>query len=359
MNYRQVTLLPSTSLGASGVKIIDLNLRDPVSRLLFYLEVTTGGGNFTKHISEALTKVELIDGSEVLMSVPGSVLDSIPYFTGQPVTIDKHGWEQSTTHKARLYYDFGRFLYDPKYAFDPAKLTNPQLRLTFDGTNVEANATDVTLQVEGLVFDDRIVQASHYLGVKQLIEWSPGNNEWKYVQMPTDYPYRLLLVQAYNPGKAIDDILSNIRLSEDQDKRIPYDVGAAELAKNNAIDYGRVYDQAEGDAQTSDRDYMSRVGKLMAVGHAAATEANLDNITITEAAKVTIGASTGSFALSLILSGFCPHSIVSLPVGHPADENDWYNVGGLGSLELQLKSGGSASSNAGNPKIYVQQGRSY
>jgi hypothetical protein len=318
-----------------------------------------GANNFSKHISESITKFELIDGSEVLISLSGSQLDAIPYFVGNPLTINKTGWEQSSTHYFRLVYDFGRWLFDGKYALDPAKLTNPQLRITYDATNVSTGGGSFNLQIDALVFDELVAEASMFLSAKQIKEYAPSNNAWEYSDLPTDYAYRLLLVQAYNPGKTFNSILSDLRLSEDNDKKIPYDVGAEEQALNNALHYGRLFDSAVGNAQTSDRDWMSRIGKYLTGGYFGATEANLDNLTVTEAAKVTIGASTGSFALTLNASGFCPHSIVSLPVGDPRSENDWYNVQGIGNLQLQLKGAGSAASNAGNPRIVVQQARGY
>ncbi|MDP2366526.1 MAG: hypothetical protein Q8M94_22455, partial [Ignavibacteria bacterium] len=132
MNHRLSTILPRSTYNADKTEIIELDMADPVSQIIVELAVTGVGDVATAHAIACLTKIEIVDGSEVLFSLSGYEAEAVdinhnggmrsnwnPYLTGNDV-------------QRFIGINFGRFLWDPLLAFDPKKFRNPQLKLTLD-----------------------------------------------------------------------------------------------------------------------------------------------------------------------------------------------------------------------------------
>ncbi len=71
MNYRMATLHALKSYTADTTEIIDVNVRDPISQLIIELRVGNTADEMQAHPIACLTKIELVDGSDVLFSLSG------------------------------------------------------------------------------------------------------------------------------------------------------------------------------------------------------------------------------------------------------------------------------------------------
>ena len=80
MNYRLATIQAVKSYTADVTEIIDLDMVDPISQLLIQLDVVNVGDTPTAHAIACLTKIELIDGSDVLFSLSGYEAEAVDIY---------------------------------------------------------------------------------------------------------------------------------------------------------------------------------------------------------------------------------------------------------------------------------------
>ena len=89
MLYRIASILASEAANTAGTKVIDLNLRKPISRITIQFKGTNNGSTPTAHPAKMISKLELVDGSEVLASLSGIQCQALNFYeTGRiPTTV--------------------------------------------------------------------------------------------------------------------------------------------------------------------------------------------------------------------------------------------------------------------------------
>ena len=80
MNYKWSEILSAETYAAAGTKVIDIDLSDPISRLSILMKATNNGGVPTDHPAKIIKKVELVDGSDVLMSLSGMDIQALNHY---------------------------------------------------------------------------------------------------------------------------------------------------------------------------------------------------------------------------------------------------------------------------------------
>ena len=72
MKYRTATLMAEADqTDGAGTKVIDINIQDIISRIVIYWKITKSVSYMMSYCHTDITKIELIDGSEVLHSLNG------------------------------------------------------------------------------------------------------------------------------------------------------------------------------------------------------------------------------------------------------------------------------------------------
>ncbi|GAI33690.1 unnamed protein product, partial [marine sediment metagenome] len=80
MRYRSTLLMARRSLGIAGTHIIDIPITDVVSAFRFQLEVQRSDEKQLAHGMEAVSKIEIVDGSDVLMELSMSQMDALHFY---------------------------------------------------------------------------------------------------------------------------------------------------------------------------------------------------------------------------------------------------------------------------------------
>ena len=132
MNYRLAKLLSPEDLGTAGTKVIDINVSDVISRIDIIFRTKNGDTAFEDHPAGNITKIEMVDGSDVLFSLSGREAQALNFYDrGRPA--DNHMTGSNGEYMRAIFgLDFGKYLFDPTLAFDPSKFINPQLKITWD-----------------------------------------------------------------------------------------------------------------------------------------------------------------------------------------------------------------------------------
>lgn len=227
MRTRDFVVEYQKTLDDSGTLIKDLDIVDPVSALYLEFEGTNGStsnkGNF---LSDVITKVELVDGSEVLYSLNLSQLEALHFYkTGKTPILFPSEWAGGGQRHG-CYLLFGRYLWDQVFGMNFKAFRNPQLKITSNIAAIRAaSATDgfttgsLKATIIAKIMEDAPIP-SRYLMAKEINSFTSVTSGEKRIDLPVDYIYRLLLNRLWVQGEDIVDIITNLKLTCDSDKFI-------------------------------------------------------------------------------------------------------------------------------------------
>ncbi|GAJ22011.1 unnamed protein product, partial [marine sediment metagenome] len=200
MNYRLATILAREDVSADGTKVIDLNLVDPVSQFqIVYESLGVSSGSPDGLAAQCVTKIELVDGSDVLYSLTGAQAQAADYYHRKVEPANQNVYLKDMNAEMVFNMNFGLHLFDPLYAFDARKFTNPQLKITIDMGLGGCTSVHGYLTVLANIFDEKVVTPTGFLMHKEIKDYALGAGTHEYTDLPTDYPYRKLFIGSLIP----------------------------------------------------------------------------------------------------------------------------------------------------------------
>ena len=364
MNTRMATILERTNYAADKTEIIDIDVVDPISQLLLTLETdnNSSGLGSTAHPVRGISKIELVDGSDVLWSLNGAEAHGLNFYETLKEAYEKMRYMDGMNSEIVIPINFGRRLFDPEYAFDPAKFTNPQLKVSMDVGAGGCLSTSLYLTVMAQLFDQKSIAARGFLSAKEVKNYTLADSAHEYTDLPTDRPYRFLFLRPQRYGTDPADQIDTVKISEDVDKRIPLNHTMSQILRNMVAQWptyregiimsgGLTLNQYYHCTPCHDVE-MAGAGWRNAAGIGAeafflADGGYFKRLTETYAGNV-----------QALLKGYAPHAMIPLlppPSDNPAD---WWDVSQIKNLKLDVKAGSSVGT-AQTAQIVIQQLRSY
>jgi len=360
MNYREVEILGPTDLGTTGTKTIDINIVDTISTidLIWRTTVVTVSDMTAPHVA-CLSKIEIVDGSDVLFSLSGEMAQALAFYTQGHMPLNNITVVAADIMESVIPLFFGRHRFDPQLAFDPKKFQNPQLRVTWDEDAANASVVVNELTVRGWVFDQRAARPQGFLMSKEIKTYTPVANSYEYTDLPTDYPYRLLLFRSKSTDTEPLSVLNQFKLSEEHDKRVPLDMTGDEIFFTIVEPLGRITQKVRLNETAADAMALYLAPTFLHSGQidmdGDVIAANDDYTQLAYANNVvTIAATAELVPYLLSLSGYCPHSCLAIPLGLLDDLDTWYDVRKLDNLRLTTQ-GGAAVGTSPSATIAIQQ----
>jgi len=359
MNYRLVKILAEESQAAAKTKIIDILEIDPISRIDIRFEITRVATQMSGVPAEDITKVELVDGSDVLFSLNGKEMQALNIYDRKCGSMVEGSHYTGGTCRAHYGIDFGRYLFDPVLALDPKRFKNLQLKISFTLTSMDASATAGSLEVLGHIFDEKVISPVGFLMSKEHYSYTCGAaDSFEYIDLPTDHPYRKMLVRGHYVATRPFSSIAEVRIDEENEKKIPIDI------------------------KTEDYYYMMK-GIWQPVHEKFHTTFNVGTVTyyVTPCddasfagqgvAFVQTGYQTGYVRggrLQVVqgspgqefhgrVFGYLPHACFEFPFGKEQEIEDWYDVTKINHLRLRLRAGTNATNGTG--AVVLQQLRRY
>ena len=358
MNTRLATLLALETADTATTKTIDIDTSDVISKINIQFKAMNNGSTLTAHPAAVITKAELVDGSDVLTSLNGYELDALSFYhTGVPSfrTIE---YRNDVYNIMNYEINFGRWLHDPNLALDPKKFNNLQLKITHDkalgGTAPDAGYLEVTANI----FDEKKVSPMGYLMAKEHYKYTLSSGAYEYVDLPIDHPMKMLMVQSLYTGKQPWEQYNEIKVSEDNDKRIPIDDKTSDLLKYMVTRYGPFQEKIMSLSTTGAVSHyvtptyetsVVATPLLATAGYFASAQSYGGTAAIKGNAALNFQAN---------IFGYAPHGAIALPFGDPKDMADWYDTTKLRNLKLRLKAGSSVGSSS-TCQVITQQYRRY
>jgi len=362
MNYRLATIFSEQTYSDDATEPIELTVRDPITQLIIRLQTLNGAeGNSDGHPIKCLSRIELLDGSDRLFSLTGAQAHALDWYSNHIERPNIIQYLPTTPGDIALHINFGRFLNDPLFALDPTKFTNPQLKITLDKDAGGMNNSQIIMSVFAHLFDEKAAAPGGFLMAKEIKDYSLAGGSHEYTPMPTDHPYRKLLLQSQVAGVGVEYTFGNIKLSEDNDKRIPFDHTITEMlhAITGQVRPYREWILVAGGSP--DKYFHCTPAYWPGFALTSWEGSAMDKLS-------TIWSGDGGYArmfregvggnVMAMCEGWCPHAVIEIPFGLQDDPEDWYDVTKLGTLQLDLTAGAGMSSSE-SCQVFVQQLRSY
>jgi len=358
MNYRINKFFARKSYTADATIVEDINLVDPISSIIIGLESVNSTNVNLGHVSKHFSKIEIIDGSDVLFSLDGLEAEALDWYNQGGKFRPNFNYEiMGATSRHFIGINFGRYLWDRELALDPRKFTNPQIRLTLDFDAGGNTPSAVYITMWAMLFDQRTVSPVGFLMAKELKSWAMSSTVHEYTDLPLDYPYRGIYFRPYYSEVEPSQACTNFKLSEDQDKKIPYDGELYHLINLIAERYPICEEWYNAYIPSTEVTlYVAPSEKVHGVGIKREDTGSTAAFSLSDGDGGTLHAihSSGACNAWIHVAGYCPHSVVEFPCGMKDDMADWYDVRSLGSLKADITGTTTATG-----YLFLQQLRSY
>lgn len=362
MNYRLSTLFAEKSYAANATEVIDISIVDPISALIIEHDVLNGAvGSMTAHPLACITKIEMVDGSDVLFSLNGRQADAVDWYQEGHVRSPWHMTLTGNYHQSFIGLNFGRKMWDPVLAFLPKEFKNPQLKITLDIDGGGLNPTTNKLKVWAALFDEKMVAPMGFLMHKEIKDYSLSSSGHEYTDLPTDHPYRKLFVRQQSEGYEPCQVLANFKLSEEFDKKIVIDHATEDVLRTIASRLPPYDEHWYFQMGTSNRYLMcTPTVRTAAFGNPWLTTAGANYLAFYDGdgGRLKTITSTGEQQAQILVRGDLPHGVWEIPFGDQDDPDDWFDVTKIGSLRLDILAAAYSASTP-SAQIFLQQLRKY
>jgi len=358
-HYREVELLYKESIAVAAVKTLNLDLRDPVSRLDIIWKKTNSNRTPIAHPGKIVKEILVCDGADVLYSVCGQDAIALAYYQSQMVPGAMTNYETGQWSMCIASIYFGRHMWDEVYALDPKRFRNIQIKIDHDLALGGSTGTVADLSVYAHVFDEKIIEPRGFMLSKELASFLPVANAWTYWDLPTDYPIRSLMFGANECEDGPEFNLAYIKIAEADEKHILVDSETErymfQSAERDPIYLEHVIAKTSaGDTDLSHycAPHWERTGLYMVTGAGAdsayTSAAGCLYKFRVEAAQIFEGFATGHI----------PFGQVYIPFGYREDPEGWWDIRKSGSGKLSLQAGATPDTDE-YVRVYTTQARLY
>jgi len=347
-----------TSHTSDKTVVIDLTMKDVISQIILTIEGLNATAAMIAPLARAITQIDIVDGSDVLYSLDGEEAEAVDWYNNNGVFRANYNYQMNGgTCKRFIGINFGRHLWDRVFALDPTRFKNPQLRITLDsGVGANTCAT-LYLTAHALMFETPPAELRGFLMTKEFKQWTMASTTHEYTELPLDHTYRNLFLRTYLAGTEANQCVSNLKLSEDQDKRIPFDDDPFILYSTLLSKLPKVKEAYFYATDSSNRYmYIAPTTGVTATGNEWNTTATNYGTAFYDGdgGQLKTICSTTGMNTQIQVEGYVPHAVFMLPFGDQGNAEDWYDVRGLGSLKADITGGAAAQG-----YLFAQQVREY
>lgn len=216
--------------------LVNLPEKDYLSQILVKVYKTNPAySNPLLPVFHFVKKLEVIDGSDVLYSLSGPQAQAISYYRGRTMPCaERVDWESTETYDL-FFIRFGRFPGDTKYLLNLAKLSNPQLRITYDNTVTTIEGTTYTVETTSPTVKYTVVcdilrgtppanYTGKFISAREVYTWTAVATGTEYVDIPRTDPIFGIGVRGAYLAYSMGSNFSRVRLNINNQEWIPFDI---------------------------------------------------------------------------------------------------------------------------------------
>jgi len=249
MRLRKTYLVEDETTVTTGTRIFNLDFTDPVAAI--YLDFIGQRFDYTDtnrpYLLESITKIEIVDGSDVIYSTTGTECAAVQlYHTGRIPFMAISSNAAGAYNRMQVKILFGRDENDTEFALDLKRFNNPQLKITHAYAEEAAHwkASGQTMTVQALVAEGAPSPRGFFM-TKEIYSWTKATTGDETIDMPRDYPYRFIVMQATHCATPVYAEFSKVKISCNFDEFVPMNETTEDLAHDNWSKYGMLTQQTE------------------------------------------------------------------------------------------------------------------
>lgn len=354
--HRIAMLFSPRDVDEAATTIVDLDMSEVISRIFIKFKATNFDTTNINIPQANITKVELIDGSDVQWTGTGKAIDAASFYDRKVPELHSFNYTAGQGAEAMLCLNFGRYPYDRVYALDPKRFRNLQLRITHDENLCNAGCIVNEMTVWAEVFSKTQPSPIGMFSVKEQYAYTAVAGSYEEIDLPTDAVIRTLYLDALLTNQWLSQEINEVRLDEDNLKTIMYDGQYSELMRMYRPYFGKYEHKVMVRVEDSPTEFFvapSQEQVTLLVPYSA-TAGYVSTFRQFGCLQVAI-ANTDMYAFGYV-SGYIPHGIGAIPFGERQTPEDWYDPRGLKRLRLRLQGGAAAT---GTYRVSTQQIRMY
>lgn len=357
--YRNTEILAVESIATAGTKVIDLNVRDPISRIQIWVKCTNTSADPAGHPSEIIKMISVVDGSDVLFEMTGSEAAALGFFKTkmQPLFLLNYQDTQMVKFTADIF--FGRYLWDRELALDPIKHHNLQLLIEHNLALGGCTPTVGSMAVRVDCFDEDPPNPVGFMLAKEHYQYTQVADTWYYIDLPTDWDISMIMHGCHNTTESPNFNLREMKLTEDQDKHVLFDWDMHDYLMYISLFYPVWTESFIGyhDAGGATGFYVTPTFERNGAAIPGTDTNGSISWTLSAGQVLTMILETaGTF--NAIVSGHNPFGMVPVPFGHQFDMDDYWKANPGGSKRLALKQAAGPDTSE-TYKVIVEQKRVY
>jgi len=304
----------------AATEVWDLPKAGILSDLMLEFYAVAGSENVDVYLADAVTKVEVIgNGSTVIQSLTGEQIQASMSYDDGRMPPDK---ERSPSGGCYGYFDirFGRFPGDNKYALDCSRWDSLELKITYAtaaGATIDTTGfatTTVDMALSGLYSPDGVgLSPVGYIKKEQKKTYTTSANSEEDLSLPTDYPFRRLLLMMTTHAYVTYNGWSPVTVDINNGARKPIDNMLGRHLMNldlglrgNPLWMSRKF-YYNSTAQT---EIHPNIGWVTAANPVSQT-GTVNGSTTTEVNRVVVQHSVAG-ALEVDIYGYCPHRAMAI-----------------------------------------------
>ncbi len=350
MTKTRYTYLESNKvLADSGEYTFSIDTEDVITRLDVEFKATNGAtNNQACNIADVVTSIELMNGSEPIVSVSGKELAGVVAYRNGKFPVGLISETPAAVQSLRMPIDFGRWYGDEQLALDTSKMNKLQFRIKWNLAEVNAvGATGFVTATARLTVLAHILEGGQapigYLSLKRHALFTTAASGVEPILLPVDKPIRSISIRSHEAGTGMLSGISHVKVNVNENKDIPLDLDVDEFLESvvNPVypfSYKHVFHLTNADVAYALLKYKEA---LVTRTEVIDTDALYVNTGIGEGAIVKFTPSTGAALatdgiIDAFVSGYLPFSVAYAQFGSYDDPNSWLRAELLKSLKLEL-----------------------
>ena len=353
--YRDVYLEQGKTLADSGTHTIDISPVDPISQLMVNIWATNGAtSNKDAPIARIITKIEVIDGADTIFSMDGRLAHALYYYMSGNRPQHAIREEGTESQSCNIPLMFGRWLWDPQFALDPTRFRNLQLKVSWNLAAVRAvGATgfltgSAQLSVIAKVMEGLEAPPAGFMMSKNHYSWTTGASGDERIALPSDYPYVLMMLRAWESGVSMTDSITNFKLNIDFDKYIPLDIELGDLINRVEDMYGTMYLPIlfQGDSSENHELWVGDASSIQAMAVEADRYVSLLSFTAGRyqlGIYNNLGVAQTAQTVNVDIWGLCPWNCVVVPMGVISDPATYLMAPEHGDIKAVITQGNAGA----------------
>lgn len=215
------------------------------------------------------------------------------------------------------------------------------------------------LSVFADVFDEKTISPMGYLMTKEHYSFTPAAGAAEYIDLPTDHPIRWLMPIAANNNEEPDIQFETIKVSEENDKRIVFNLKTMNAIRLYCQLYPKWSEYFSGQHHTTPRTYYLTPGKDLCFSIPDSESSDSYQWVLWSGGQARQTDCGAIHTFQGKVEGICPHGGVILPCGKQDVIEDWWQAQSLGSARMTLTPRAASCDTNKTTDLVIQQMVSY